>query len=36
VSTKDDRCQVWFCHAACFKDRLYAADPSIDLSPAHF
>ena len=35
VETASGKWQVWFCHSACFRDRM---DPgaAVDLSPAHF
>ena len=35
VETVKEKWQVWFCHAKCFKERLFS-NPEIDLSPAHF
>lgn len=35
VETASAKWQVWFCHAACFKERI-APDAGADLSPAHF
>jgi hypothetical protein len=35
VETSQGKWQVWFAHAACFKERL-ATDSPVDLSPAHF
>jgi hypothetical protein len=35
VSTNRGRWQVWFCHAECFKERIFK-DDEIDLSPAIF
>ena len=34
VTTESGKWQVWYCHAACFKQRL--VDHPMDLSPAHF
>lgn len=35
VATVQDQWQVWFCHSACFRERIFK-DDKIDLSPAHF
>jgi hypothetical protein len=35
VETADGFWQIWFCHAACFKSRIFRSD-LVDLSPAHF
>jgi hypothetical protein len=35
VETSSGNWQVWFCHAACFKNRL-TDNEELDLSPAHF
>ena len=35
VTTRAGEWQVWWCHAACFKDRI-AKDTLIDLSPEFF
>lgn len=35
VETKEGLWQVWYCHSACFRERI-AENPWIDLSPAHF
>jgi hypothetical protein len=35
VETSGDKWQVWYCHGACFRDRI-VKHPQIDLSPAHF
>jgi hypothetical protein len=37
VTTRADKWQVWFCHAACFKARLtHPPDAPGFLAPAHF
>jgi hypothetical protein len=37
VDTKGGKWQVWFCHGACFKDRLANLPDHPDFfSPAHF
>ena len=35
VQTRDGKSQVWYCHSACFRERI-AENPYVDLSPAHF
>ena len=35
VATAQQKWQVWYCHAKCFKDRI-VTDVKPDLSPAHF
>lgn len=35
VSTVEEKWQVWFCHAACFRERIVSTG-EMDLSPAHF
>jgi hypothetical protein len=35
VETASGKWQAWFCHSACFRDRITTGAP-IDLSPAHF
>ena len=37
VGTSDDNSQTWFCHAACFKERLNdPADAKGLFDPVHF
>jgi hypothetical protein len=36
ITTKKDHWQVWYCHSACFRERLDVSNPDIDLSPAIF
>jgi len=33
VETASGKWQVWFCHSACFKERIV---PDLDLEPTHF
>ncbi|MCL4268047.1 MAG: hypothetical protein KJZ72_00810 [Anaerolineales bacterium] len=35
VETVSEKFQIWFCHAECFKNKIFK-HPQIDLSPAHF
>ncbi|HEV3263151.1 MAG TPA: hypothetical protein VG013_40325 [Gemmataceae bacterium] len=35
VETSKGEWQVWFCHAACFRERVID-NAEVDLSPAHF
>jgi len=35
VSTKDERWQVWYCHAKCFRDRLFGREDGM-FEPANF
>ncbi len=35
VETSSEKWQVWFCHAECFKTKIFK-HAQIDLSPAHF